>query len=81
MAVTDILSIGVRGMTAHRKAMQTSTNNISNVNTPGYSRQRPKFESIEPMVLNGQTVGGMGVDLTKVIRIHDQFIERQINFW
>ena len=43
MAISEILDIGKSGMAANRTAMNTTTNNIANANTPGYSRQRAVF--------------------------------------
>ena len=40
MSSSILFSIGTRAMTASYAALQTTGNNIANVNTPGYSRQR-----------------------------------------
>jgi flagellar hook-associated protein 1 FlgK len=77
MAISDIFELGKQGLNAHRKALQTTTNNIANANTPGYSRQRPVFETREQGMRDGVIFGG-GVDVPKVIRVHDDFVQRQI---
>ncbi|MEE3421957.1 MAG: flagellar hook-associated protein FlgK [Succinimonas sp.] len=38
--MSDMLKIGTSGVLAQRAMLQTTSNNISNVNTEGYSRQR-----------------------------------------
>ena len=38
--MSDMLKIGTSGVLAQRTMLQTTSNNISNVNTEGYSRQR-----------------------------------------
>lgn len=43
--MSDLLSIGVSGLNAYRKALDTAGHNIANVNTPGYSRQRVELGS------------------------------------
>jgi len=77
MGVGDIFEIGKQGLAANRQALQTTSNNIANANTPGYSRQRPVFEAREAGIRDGLMIGG-GVDVPKVIRVHDTFVERQI---
>ncbi|GAI19854.1 unnamed protein product, partial [marine sediment metagenome] len=37
------LDIALRSLMAHQQAMEVVSHNIANVNTPGYSRQRPVF--------------------------------------
>src|SRR5437660_1663690 len=78
MGVNDILEIGKQGLAANRRALQTTSNNIANANTPGYSRQRPVVESREQSMRDGEILGG-GVDVPRVIRVHDQFVDAQIN--
>ncbi len=40
MAMNDLLTIGTSGVTSSQRLLMTSSNNISNVNTPGYTLQR-----------------------------------------
>ena len=39
------LSIATQSMLAEQTAIETTTNNIANVNTPGYSRERVYLQS------------------------------------
>jgi len=77
MAVNDILEIGRQGLMANRKAMETASNNIANANTPGYTRRRAVMEANGQAVSGNVLVGG-GVDVKKVVRLHDPFIQGQI---
>jgi flagellar hook-associated protein 1 len=77
MAVSDIFDIGRQGLSANRQALQTTSNNIANANTPGYNRQRTVLESRPQTSTDGTMVGG-GVDVDRVIRVHDQFVDRQL---
>ena len=52
MAGTDILGIGTSALLSYQQALQTTSNNISNANTDGYSRERVDF-STQP----GQAAG------------------------
>src|SRR5690606_21695769 len=66
----SIFSIGVSGLHTAQIALQTTSNNISNVYTPGYNR--------ELTLLNEQRVGG-GVTVSDVQRQFDYFIAAQLN--
>ena len=46
-----ILNAGTNGMSAAQAAMQTTSNNISNANTEGYSRQRVNLVASNPYTL------------------------------
>ena len=41
----SLLSIGTSGVLASNSLLQTTSNNISNINTPGYTKQRTEFDS------------------------------------
>ncbi len=58
--------------------MATTSHNISNANTEGYSRQRVEQRS-NPPVGYGNYVLGTGVTVRSVKRIHDQLIESRLN--
>ncbi len=75
--LTTALSIAVRSLLANQGALETTTNNIANANTAGYSRQRPIFLESDPVTLAGITYGN-GVDLQKVESIRDSILELRI---
>jgi len=77
MAINDILEIGAQALAANRTALQTTSNNIANTNTPGYSRQRPVFTSHEQSLVSGNRLGG-GVEVKQVVRSHDVFVQHQL---
>lgn len=77
MAVSNILELGRQGLAASRQSLQTTTNNIANANTPGYSRQRPVLEAGEQTLMQSVQTGG-GVRFKEAIRVHDGFVERQL---
>ncbi|MBP8228095.1 MAG: hypothetical protein KAX67_08630, partial [Pararheinheimera sp.] len=41
----NLLRIGTSAILASTALLSTTSNNIANLNTPGYSRQRTEFES------------------------------------
>ena len=77
MGVGEIFDIGKSGLTANQIALQTASNNIANAATPGYSRQRASLQARSVGVKDGVMLGG-GVDIQTTLRVHDDFVERQI---
>lgn len=72
-----VLSIAKVALAAQRYGMDVTAHNIANVNTPGYSRQRPVYEAKEPAPYGGVLLG-RGVDIDQVLRVSDQFIENRL---
>ena len=55
MSIGDIFGkIGHSGFGGPTPALQTTSNNIANTNTPGYSRQKPILEAREQSVADGE---------------------------
>lgn len=71
------LATALSGLIADQGAMQATTNNVANVNTPGYSREVPILATSDPVVLGNLTLG-TGVNLQKVQSIRDPILETQI---
>lgn len=71
------LEIGKRALLAQRFGMDVTSNNIANVNTPGYSRRTAVLQETDP---RSTTVGflGTGVMVGRIERIHEQFFDREI---
>jgi len=68
------LSIASQALEADQGALQVTSNNIANANTPGYSREVSVFEP-EPVVTEGNVEFGQGVTLSQVQGIRDQVLE------
>ena len=72
--VNSVLNMGVGALFASQAAIQTTGNNISNVNTAGYSRQAVVLQAKYGInYYPGQV--GQGVDTKEVIRYFDAFVE------
>ena len=73
-----LLNIGTSALLANQTALQTTGNNIANVNTPGYSRQSVVLQEVQ-----GQYTGsgyiGKGVAVTTVLRDYSAFLDAQSN--
>jgi flagellar hook-associated protein 1 FlgK len=63
---------------AHQQAINVAGNNIANVNTPGYSRQRLVLTSGEPQYSSIGPIGN-GLKAVKVERVYDRFIGHQMS--
>jgi flagellar hook-associated protein 1 FlgK len=72
------LSIAVRSLYAQEGAIDTTSNNIANVNTPGYSRETPILTESPPVDL-GQISIGNGVDFNGVQSIRDNILALRID--
>lgn len=67
---SGLLSIGTQALNANSTALAYTGQNISNVNTEGYSRQRVNFATQEPPIL--------GVAINDIQRISDKFLVEQV---
>jgi flagellar hook-associated protein 1 len=72
------LSIAVRALYAQEGAIDATSNNISNVDTPGYSRETPILTEAPPLDL-GQISMGNGVDFGGVQSIRDNVLDLRID--
>jgi len=73
MSLFQGLEMGKRALLAHQLSLNTAGHNISNVNTPGYTRQRVITTNAYPLETPyGQM--GIGVDVTRIEHIRDQFL-------
>jgi flagellar hook-associated protein 1 FlgK len=71
-----ILNIGSQALQANLVALQTAGNNIANVNTAGYSRQKVILETV-PGQFTGAGYVGKGVSVQTIQRNFDAFLNRQ----
>lgn len=80
----DTFTIAKRGLNVQQGAINTTSHNIANANTVGYSRQRAVAETTTPFggMSRFDTTGvgqvGTGAEITSIQRIRDHFIDYQI---
>lgn len=72
-----ILGTALSGLAAFQRSLETTSNNISNVNTEGYSRQRTELAT-RPEQFTGTGYLGQGVATANITRSYDQFITNQV---
>ena len=75
--LTQVLNVGISGLTAAMEGMQTVSNNTANVNTPGYN-----METINQTALTSSSLpaGGLGAgtQVQSVQRAFNQFVYQEI---
>jgi len=76
--IYGVLSIGSKALLVQQKGIYVTGNNIANVNTPGYTRQRLNMTNDFPV---NSSIGpvGTGVRAVDVERIYQRFLGVQIN--
>jgi len=72
-----LFSIPLSGLDAASTAMSAIANNIANLNTPGYTRERPVLQEADPIIDNGIAYG-TGVKLQGIESLRDSILELQI---
>ncbi|SPP65178.1 flagellar hook-associated protein FlgK [Nitrospira lenta] len=77
VGLNSLFDIARTALNTAQQALTVSGHNISNVNTPGYSRQEAVLTERPP--INGQPgMTGTGVQATSIRRHVDRFIEQQL---
>ncbi len=74
------LNIAYKGLLASNAALNTTSNNIANVQTEGYSRQQVVQEASNPLrVFQTYGCAGAGVETLAIERVRDEFYDGK--FW
>jgi flagellar hook-associated protein 1 len=72
----DMMSTGVTGLLAFQTALDTISNNISNVNTPGYSEETTNLVT-NPSTPTANGWLGQGVTASTITRNYSDFLDAQ----
>lgn len=72
----DMLSTGVTGLIAFQTALETISNNISNIDTPGYSEETSNLVTNPATATNNGWIGN-GVSVESVTRSYSNFLDTQ----
>ncbi|MGH2872153.1 MAG: flagellar hook-associated protein FlgK, partial [Solirubrobacteraceae bacterium] len=76
--MADMLSTGVSGLLAFQTALDTVSNNISNVNTPGYDEESADLVTNPTSPAPDGWIGD-GVSVADVTRAYNQYLAEQTN--
>lgn len=77
------LQTALTGLVTHQRALDTTTHNIGNVNTEGYTRQRVEMRAAPAFPMPGVNTEvapgqiGTGVQIAEYARLRDQFVDLQ----
>ncbi|MCW8328167.1 flagellar hook-associated protein FlgK [Photobacterium sp. SDRW27] len=74
----DLLNMGTQGLMTAQRQLNTTSHNINNVNTEGYSRQSVVQQTNDPIWWGGSQYG-TGVHAAEVRRGYDQFATNELN--
>ncbi len=77
MAGGDSFGIGVTALLGFQRALGVTSNNVANVNTEGYSRQKIEFTNRTPQ-FSGVGYLGSGVVVSGISRIYDQALTDEL---
>ncbi len=75
--MADLLSIGLSGLAANKTSLAVTGHNITNVNTPGFSRQDTVQATRIPQ-FSGAGYIGSGTTLVDVRRSYSEFLTTQV---
>jgi flagellar hook-associated protein 1 FlgK len=76
--IYGMLNVAKSALLTQQKAIDITGNNIANVNTPGYSRQRLLIQQNSPVRVDGQTMStGVSAD-PQIQRFYNQFLSAQL---
>lgn len=82
MGTFDGLQIGSTGLSAQRRGVEVAGQNIANVNTEGYTRQRVDITAdsgpITPAIHSTWSASGLGVRSLEVVRLRDAFVDQRV---
>jgi flagellar hook-associated protein 1 len=75
--MSDMLNTSVSGLLAFQQELDTTSNNIANASTPGYSRESVNLVSVPGPYIGGVSIGN-GVAADGVQRIFNQTVASQV---
>jgi flagellar hook-associated protein 1 FlgK len=69
-------NVAISGLYTAQRNLDIINNNVSNINTPGYSRQQAVQTASRPLpMLNGTGMLGTGSEVTGINRIRDEYLD------
>jgi flagellar hook-associated protein 1 FlgK len=72
------LNIAVQAMLTDQAALSTTSNNIANANTPGYSRQTVDLAEVSPVQYGGLLIGD-GVQVQQIVSQRSSLLQTQLD--
>jgi flagellar hook-associated protein 1 len=75
--LSTAFSIATGALEADQTALNVVSNNVSNANTPGYTREVASFQENDPISINGQSYGD-GVTVPGGVSQRDRVLEQEL---
>jgi flagellar hook-associated protein 1 FlgK len=75
--MSDLFSTSVSGLLAFQRALDVTSNNISNVATPGYSKENANFTERPGQAYSSGYIGS-GTEIDSVTRSYDELLAGQV---
>ena len=75
--MADLAGIALSGLRASQTSLSTTSHNIVNVDTEGYSRQKTGLGTRVPQSYGGSFIG-QGVDVESITRVSNQYVVDQL---
>ncbi len=76
--IGSLMNMGQQAMANSQTSLQTTSHNIANSNTEGYTRQRVDQASAQPLTIGNNRIG-QGARTVAVKRITNEYLTKQIN--
>lgn len=77
MSLSSLFFLARDSLTTQQMAINVTGANIANVDTPGYTRQRVEIKSTGMIDVAAKNVH-LGIDVNRIERIYDRYIEAQL---
>ncbi len=77
MSIISSLYVGATGLSVNQKGIEVTGNNLSNVNTEGYTRQTLELSSTPTLEYGGQMIG-TGSTVSSINRETNTFVTKQL---
>ena len=75
--MADLLNIGLSGLAANKTSLAVTGHNITNINTPGFSRQ-DTIQATRTPEFSGAGYIGSGTSLVDIRRSYSEFLTTQL---
>jgi flagellar hook-associated protein 1 len=76
--ISSAFSIITGALDADQSALNATSNNVANANTPGYTREKPIWQENSPVTIGGIS-NGQGVSQTGTLSIRDKVLTARID--
>jgi flagellar hook-associated protein 1 FlgK len=77
--ILSILNMSTNALFAAQTGVEITSHNLANVDTPGYTRQTPVYETADPVRGRAGLILGRGVSVRNIRSVEDRFLNYQVN--